>query len=126
MANNIRVATGRSMTVMASAARTATPDTEEFETSGRSCTLVFDSTAVTSTPSTVVKVEGIDRLSGKAWTLLAGVAVATVTTQVLQIGPGLPATANASANAPLPPVIRVTATHGNANSHTYSIGVHFS
>jgi hypothetical protein len=111
-------------TVLPSAARTATPDTQEFELPSRANALhlVIDATAITSTPSITVTVSGVDRLSGKTYTLLAGAAVATVSTQILKVGPALTASANAVANDYLPPIIRISVAHGNANSITYSIG----
>lgn len=124
MANVITAGVGSAFQVLASAARTATPDTQEFELPrGTSfLTLVTDATAITDTPSVTVTVSGVDRVSGKIYTLLAGAAITGVSTQVLKIGPGLPVTANVSANEWVPPVIRITATHGDTDSITYSIG----
>lgn len=115
-------------TVYASAARTATPDTQEFELGGDTdeIVVVADLTAYTSTGSLTVKVEGVDRVSGKTWTLLSGTAFSGTGTQVLRVGPSLPVTANVSANDVVPPVIRITATHGNGVSLTYSVGLHCS
>lgn len=111
--------------VLPSAARTATPtDTYEYELPGhaRGLHLIIDATAVTSTPAVTVTVAGVDRVSGKTYTLLASTAIATAVTTVLKIGPGLPVSANVSANDLLPSVIRISVSHGNANSITYSIG----
>jgi hypothetical protein len=127
MANVIRVS-GPSHEVYASAARTATPDTIELELPRGSqyAHVVIDATAVTATPSVVFTVSGVDRVSGKVYTLLASAAVTATGTTVLRIGPGLTAAANLVANDVLPPVIRFTATHGDADSITYSVGAHFS
>lgn len=111
-------------TILPSAARTATPDTQEFDlqdAEGRGLIVVIDATAVTATPALTVTVSGVDRLSGKVFTLLASTAIATAVTTVLQIGPGLTTAANLVANSLLPPIIRVTAAHGDADSITYSI-----
>lgn len=115
-------------TVMVSAARTATPDTQELELprGTRYLTLVLDVTAVTATPDLIMKVEGVDRASGAVWLLLADASVATVSTSTLHVGPGLTAAANVTANAHVPPVVRVTVTHGDADSATYSVGAHCS
>ena len=80
MANDISRAQ-RSHEVYASAARTATPDTQELELPGgvQYVTAVLDVTA-----------------------------------------------ANEVANVAVPPVIRFTVTHGDADSATYSVGAHFS
>lgn len=112
-------------TVFASAARTATPNTQEIEVGPRwtGLTLVIDTTAAGTSPSTVFKVEGVDRISGKTYGALSSAAVTGVGTVTLSVGPGLPVTANVSANQPVPPVVRVTATHGNSTTHTYSVAL---
>jgi hypothetical protein len=118
----------RSQEVYASAARTATPDTVELELPGgvQYAQVVIDCTAAAATPSVVFTVSGVDRVSGKVYTLLASAAVTATGTTVLRIGPGLTAAANLVANDVLPPVIRFTATHGDADSITYSVGAHFA
>lgn len=128
MANNIRGGVGRSHTVYASAARTTTPDTEELELPGgvQKGYFVIDCTAITASPSVTFLIEGVDRASGKTWTLLQSAAVVGTGTTVLRINDALTAAANTIAKDSLPPVIRVTATHGDADSITYSVGAHFS
>lgn len=128
MANVITAAVGRSHTVYASAARTATPDTQELELPAGTqyVTLVLDATAASATPSIVMKLEGVDRVSGKTWTLIEDAAVTGVATSTLHAGPHLTAAANVTANVMIPPVVRVTVTHGDADSITYSVGAHFS
>ena len=116
--------TGR-FSILASAARTAAPDTQEFElvaVGARGLVVVIDSTAVTATPALTVTVAGVDRLSGKLYTILASTSIATVTTVTLRIHPGLTAAANLVANDMVPPVFRVTCAHGDSDSITYSIG----
>jgi hypothetical protein len=109
--------------VYASAARTADPDTQELEVAGyRSIHLTIDCTAATSTPSVVFTILGVDRVSGKTYTLLASAAITGAGTTILKVGPGLPVSANASANDALPPVIRITAVHADSDSITYSVG----
>lgn len=104
-------------TVYASAARTATPAAaivtpRQYETALR---VVLDATAITSTPSVVVTVEEWDNAAGKYVTLLTSAAIATVSVNVLTLIQGLSGTP-----------VRITCTHGNANSITYSVGAHFS
>lgn len=127
MANNISASVGRHASIMASAARTVTPNTEELEvpTGTRFGVFIVDVTAATSTPSTVFTVSGVDRLSGKTYVILTSAAIVGTGTTVLRIGPGLTAAANLVANDIIPPVIRITATHGNANSQTYTVSAHF-
>jgi hypothetical protein len=123
MANNVNGNVGARFTIFASAARTATPNTEEFELPAgvRQGYFVIDVTAATSTPSTTFLIEGVDRVSGKTWTLLQSAAIVGTGTTVLRINDSLTAAANTIAKDALPPVIRVTATHGNANSQTYTV-----
>lgn len=112
-------------TVYSSAARTATPTAVTVATRrAKAVTLVFDVTAVTSTPSTTITVEGYDNLSNSYYPILTSAAIATAVKTVLRIGPGLTAGANVTVADYLPDQIRVTATHGNANSMTYSISAH--
>ena len=114
------------VTAYASQARTATPTAADLAAyRARAAVVVIDVTAVTSTPSVTFTVSGIDAASGKVWTLLASAAIATTGTTVLKIGPGLTAAANAAANDVIPDNIRVAPVHGNANSITYTVGVHF-
>jgi hypothetical protein len=90
-------------------------------TSGRGVKVVLDMTAV-GTGSVTLTIQGKDAASGKYYTLLAGAAVITNVTNVYEIYPGLPATANVSANTTLPRVWRVLVTANNANAATYSVG----
>jgi hypothetical protein len=114
-------------TLYASAARTATPTAVDFD-AGRAKALfiVIDITAVTATPAVTVTVSGVDSLSGKVWTLLASAALATVSTTVLQIGPGVTAATNLAANAYIPDFVRVAPTHGDSDSATYTITAHLA
>lgn len=112
------------VTVLASAARTATPDTCEYEVAGyRGLHLTIDATAATATPSVVVTILGVDRASGKTYTILASAAITGAGTTVLRVGPGLTAATNLVASDVLPPVIRIQSAHGDADSLTYSVGL---
>jgi len=112
-------------TVLASAARTAAPDTHEFDASRcdySALYVVIDVTAIAATPSITVTVSGVDYVSGKVFTVLASAAITATGTTVLHIGPGITAAANAQEDQHVPPVFRVTVTHGDADSITYSVG----
>lgn len=112
----------KSTTVYASAARTATP-TAVTVACGRYNWLrvVIDVTAIAATPSVVCTIDGLSPLSGKYYNLLTAAAVTATGTTVLKVGPGLPVTANVSANDVLPDTIRITMTHGDADSITYTV-----
>lgn len=110
--------------ILASAARTADPDTQEFDVSGvdyRGAYFIIDVTAVTATPSITVTVAGVDRVSGQTFDILASAAITSDSTTTLQIGPGITAAANTDEDSYLPPVFRVSVTHADADSITYSI-----
>ncbi|SRR6266536_6056452 len=128
MANQIIDITGagRSVSLLPSTARTATPDTFEIQGTGRSTALVVvvDVTAVVTAPSITVAVAGVDRLSGKTWPLVTSAAILLTGTTILRVAPGLIAAANLTVSDILPPVVRVTVTHANSNSITYSVSAH--
>lgn len=130
MANQIIEVTpaGRSFTLLPSAARTTSPDTFELVTSirNKSLVVVLDATAVTSTPSVTVAAAGVDRASGKTWPLVTSLAVVATGTTVLKVSPGITTSANAAVADVLPPFVRVTVTHGNANSITYTLSAHLT
>lgn len=113
----------KTVTVYASAARTATPTAVTLP-AGRYnyLNLTIDATAVTATPSVVVTVDALDPVSGKYYNLLTSAAITAISTTVLRIGPTLTAVANLAANQALPDTLRVTMTHADADSITYSVG----
>jgi len=116
-----------SKVVYASAARTATPTA--FQTAvPRGCKgirVVLDATAVTATPAVTTTIDALDSVSGKWVNLLTSAAVATVTTNPYTVALGATVAANVSASAPLGDQIRITCTHGDADSITYSVGLTF-
>lgn len=109
-------------TALASAARTATTSSSDITNSwGKGILVFFDVTAV-ATSDVKVKVEGKDPTSGKYYTILEGASVTTISTNVYKVNPALTAAVNSIANDILPKTIRLTVTHANANSTTYSVG----
>lgn len=129
MANIIRdlSATERWFEVLPSAARTTAPDTQEFVLDRRGYNpngLIFtiDVTAIAATPSITVTVSGVDRVSGKLFTVLAAAAITATGTTVLKIGPAMTAAAGLVANDLVPSVFRVSVSHLDSDSITYSIG----
>lgn len=113
------------VTVYASAARTATPAAVSRPCSyARGLHLVVDVTAIVTTPSIVVTVDALDVLSGKFYNLITSAALVAVGTTVLRVYPGATPAANLAVNDCLTETVRVTVTHGNANSITYSVSAH--
>lgn len=113
--------------IYSSAARTATPAAVEVNTRRfKTLVLVLDVTAIVTAPSITVAIDRKDNLSGKYINILTSAAITTVSTNTLRVGTGLPATANVSANEPLANVLRITVTHANGNSITYSCSAHLN
>jgi hypothetical protein len=118
----------RDYKVLASAARTAAGQSadliNEDASSVGSAQFVIDVTAVSgTTPVLVVIVEGFDPTSGKYVPLLTSANITVTGTTVLHVGPGLPATANVSANALVTRNFRVRFTiTGTTPSFTFSVG----
>jgi len=110
-----------------SAARTATPTamaTQKNTKMARGLLVVIDTTAAGTSPSTTFTILGVDPLSGKTWTILASAAITAVGTVLLRIHPDLTASAGLIAKDVLPAAWKVTVTHGNGTSHTYSVSAH--
>ena len=72
--------------------------------------------------SITVTIQGVDKTSGKKYTLLASAALTAVATTVLRVAPGLAVAANLTASDMLPHDVNINITHNNANPITYSIG----
>jgi hypothetical protein len=102
-------------TVYASAARTATPTAVVINPRWDSTLrVVVDVTAITATPSLVVTVDVWDAAAAKYVTVLTSAAITTVSSNALTVVTGLAGP------------VRITVTHGDADSATYSVGAHLS
>jgi hypothetical protein len=113
------------ITVYPSAVRVATPTAVELDMStARSLILVVDCTAYPAAASVVFNVDGVDFLSGTAWTILDSTAVTATGTTILRIGPEMTVSAGATARDVVPAIVRVTPVHADADSITYSVSAH--
>lgn len=112
--------------VLPSAARTATPTAVVLSTGrAKELRLVMDITVVPGTaPSCVITVDAVDSLSGKFVNLITSAALVAVGTTVLTVALGVTVAANVAVSAPLSESLRITVTHGNGNSVTYSLSAH--
>ncbi|MBL4664253.1 MAG: hypothetical protein JKY22_12045 [Flavobacteriaceae bacterium] len=77
---------------------------------------------MTSTPSVVFSIEGKDPLSGTFYNIIDSAAITATGTTTIQIGMNIIAAANIAANEMLPSEYRITATHGDGDSITYTVG----
>ncbi len=110
--------------VFASAARTATVNSNPINVTGSAVRFRISATAIVATPSVVFKAQG--RTPAGAWEdLLTSVAVVAVSETVLTVGQGLTAVANVTANGVVPSAVRLRAEHGDADSITYSATAEF-
>lgn len=87
--------------------------------------VVVDITAVGSSGTVTVTIQGKDQASGKYYDILASSALASNATTRLKVGPQISASANAIAQDYLPKTIRIKHVVGTAAS-VYSIGVSFT
>ncbi len=112
-----------SLTIFASAARTATVNGSDIiNDSHRGANVVIDCTADPSTASVTFTVQGKDETSGKYYTILESAAVNGTGTTVLRVYPGIAASSNVAVSEALPRIWRVIATHADSESITYSVG----
>jgi hypothetical protein len=108
-------------TIYASAARTATPTAVTKRVDRwRGCIVTIDVTAIAATPSVVPKIEGVTS-SGAVYVILTGAAITATGQTALKVYPGITAAANVAVSDVLPQTIKVTLTHGDADSITYSV-----
>lgn len=108
--------------ILASAARTATESSADFTNyNAKGIKVVIDVTADPATASVVFDIEGKDPISGNYYPLLTSAAIVAVGTTILTVFPGVSETANIKASDVLPRTYRVTATHADADSITYSV-----
>lgn len=109
-------------TVLASASRTTTQtQADQTNYNNRGIAVVLSVTSA-GTGSVTLTIQGKDVASGAYYTLLAGAAVTSNSTNRYTVFPGATVTANVSANDQLPRTFRVLVTANNANAVTYSVG----
>lgn len=109
-------------TLLASAARTTTQTGDDMESRGYTTVYVVLDMTSAGTGSVTLSIEGKDQTSGKYYTLLAGSAVTSNSTNLYTVGPEIVASANAAASYYLPKIFRIKVTANNSNSATYSVG----
>lgn len=116
-------AVGTARTLYESAARTATPTavTQINYRAERGGHFVIDVTAVTSTPSVTPAIEAYDAASDSWYPVLTGAAITATGTTILKVYPGIAVQANASAADILPQTWRLTMTHADTDSITYTV-----
>ena len=114
---------GLQQTLLPSANRFASANTaDQYATKDDKGITVFGVVSTLSSNTLTFNIQG-KRPDGTYYTVLSSSPSAATGTFTLKLYPGMTASANASVSEPLPPVFRVTSTHTNANTATYSIQV---
>jgi len=109
-------------TALASAARTATASSaDQVNYNGRMLSVVINVSALADTPSVVPTIEGKDPISGTYYTILTGAAIVATGITVLRVAPGITPVANVAVADMVPRTFRVTMTHADTDSITYSV-----
>lgn len=106
--------------IFASVARTATSSATIPCKSG-SGFFYINVSASAATPSVVFTIAGVDPGGDAVHTILESAAITGAGLTVLRVSPQLTASANAIAKDMLPSALKVTATHADADSITYSM-----
>lgn len=111
-------------TLLDSAPRTATINsaTQYNQYGARGVRVFINTTAIVSSPSVVFTIEVLDPFSGVATAILTSAAIVGTGHTVLTVYPGATVAAGVTLSTTLGSRWRVTATAGNANSITYSVG----
>lgn len=106
--------------IFASAARTATSSATIPCKSGAGF-FYINVSAAADTPSVVFTISGVDPGGSVAHTILESVAITGTGLTVLRVNPQLTGSANTIAKDMLPAALKITATHADADSITYSM-----
>lgn len=117
------------VTALASAARTTTTNSSDLTNyNAKGVVVTIDCTANASTAGVTVSIAYKCTLSGKYVTLLTSATLfgsSATGTSSLYLYPGQTVAANVSVSTPLPRVWRVTVTHGDGSSITYSVSANY-
>jgi hypothetical protein len=123
-----------SLTILESAARTATPtdaslvisNAGQFTDTITDVHIVIDVTALALTPSVQPSLEGQDPLSGEWYDLVAAITPVTTTgTTVIKYGVRTDAVANSANQGFIPQNFRLRMVHADTDAITYSVGMNF-
>ncbi|MEE8289564.1 MAG: hypothetical protein V3R25_09145 [Nitrosomonadaceae bacterium] len=115
----------KTQTIFTSSARIATTTSGiiNMPEDAISSSFVINVTAITSTPSVVFSIQGEDTLSGAFYLLIDSAAITATGATNIHIGPSVATVANLGAGKIIPDRFRVLATHGDADSITYTMSV---
>lgn len=119
--------TTQTITVLASAARTADTNSDTLVNPGFPGVRVrVNVTAITATPSVVATIQEYESIGGNWINILASAAITATGRTVLIVHPGCVAVANRVVNEPMPRTWRVNMDHDDADSITYSVDADYT
>jgi hypothetical protein len=117
-----RQRSNEAVTLLASAARTATVSSaDQVNYNGRGVVVFINVSALADTPSVVFAIEEKDPIGGLYRVTLQTLGLTATGLTVLWQYPGCNVVANQRENIPLSRTWRVTATHADPDSITYSV-----
>jgi hypothetical protein len=125
--NGTVISTNQGLTLLSSAARTATTTSaDQLNPSARGAQVVLNVTANASAAGIQLQIQGKDPVSGNYYNLTAAPTAVTGTGNfIYELYPGIGAASGdvtQRTSASLPSTFRVKITHGDASSVTYSVG----
>jgi len=123
MGKTVYVGQTREFTILPSASRTTTQTSADIQVDAAETAIVVLDMTTVGTGSVTMTIQGKDSASGKYYTILAGAAVITNSTNRYRVGKNITAAANSIAQDYLPAVIRILVTANNANAAVYSVGL---
>ncbi len=91
----------------------------------RGAHIIFDVSAINTTPSVVATIDGYDYGSSSWYSIGTGIAVTTAVQTVYKVHPDLTAVANLVFKDGLPYLWRVILTHADGEGITYSLAVNY-
>ena len=110
---------------LASAARTATPTVDDIVVPyGKALTVVIDITAGAATPAVTPAIVGVTD-TDIVYTVLTGAQIVSTSAAVvvMRVGAGITDVSNLGSSIPLPKKFRVSMTHADSDSLTYSVNL---
>ena len=127
---DLRIGGNTEVTLLASAARTAsTSSSDQTNFGARGVIITLDVTAISATPSITLAVEHKDSVASNYEKLLDATAVTATGTHTYIVYPGADTTAREdvveASGWPIGRTWRVTVTHADADSITYSVAASY-
>ncbi len=117
-----RQRSNQAIILLASAAVSSTiSSSDEINHNSKGAHFIIDVSAIASTGTITVSIQGKDSISGNYYDILVGSTITATGTTALKVYPGIGQIPNGSASDILPRTFRVTCTYGGSGTITYSV-----